>query len=94
MKSNEFSNMTNVELADKLASLKAELFNLRFAHATNSLSNPLQLKNCKRDIARVKTIIRERELGISKAPAATEAKPAKKAEKPAKKTAAKKAIKG
>ena len=86
MKSNEFANMTNVELADKLASLKAELFNLRFAHATNSLSNPLQLKNCKRDIARVKTIIRERELGISKAPVAEE--------KPVKKAPAKKAIKG
>lgn len=85
MKSNQFASMTDVELADKLASLKAELFNLRFAHATNSLSNPLQLRNCKRDIARVKTIIRERELNISKAPI--------KEEKPAKK-AGKKAIKG
>ena len=84
MKSNQFASMTDVELADKLASLKAELFNLRFAHATNSLSNPLQLKNCKRDIARVKTIIRERELNIAKAPVAAE---------PVKKTA-KKAIKG
>ena len=84
MKSNQFASMTDIELADKLASLKAELFNLRFAHATNSLSNPLQLKNCKRDIARVKTIIRERELNIAKAPVAAE---------PAKKTA-KKAIKG
>lgn len=87
MKSNEFSNMTDVELADKLASLKSELFNLRFAHATNSLSNPLQLKICKRNIARVKTVIRERELNIAKAPVVKEAKPAKK-------TAAKKAIKG
>lgn len=85
MKSNQFASMTDVELADKLASLKAELFNLRFAHATNSLTNPLQLKTCKRDIARVKTIIRERELNIAKAPVAEE--------KPAKKTA-KKAIKG
>ncbi len=66
MKTNEFVNMTDVELADKLASLKAELFNLRFAHATNSLANPLQLKTCKRDIAKVKTIIRERELNIAK----------------------------
>lgn len=82
MKSNQFASMTDVELADKLASLKAELFNLRFAHATNSLSNPLQLRNCKRDIARVKTIIRERELSISKAPAQEE-KPAKKASKKA-----------
>ena len=82
MKSNQFASMTDVELADKLASLKAELFNLRFAHATNSLSNPLQLRNCKRDIARVKTIIRERELSISKAPVAVE-KSAKKASKKA-----------
>lgn len=85
MKSNEFASMTDVELADKLASLKAELFNLRFAHATNSLSNPCELKTCKKDIAKVKTIIRERELGIAKAPVA-EVKPAKKT--------GKKAIKG
>ena len=82
MKSNQFASMTDAELVDKLASLKAELFNLRFAHTTNSLSNPLQLRNCKRDIARVKTIIRERELSISKAPVAVE-KPAKKASKKA-----------
>ena len=75
MKSNQFASMTDIELADKLASLKAELFNLRFAHATNSLANPMQLKTCKRDIAKVKTIIRERELGLSKvSPAPTENK--------------------
>ena len=87
MKSNEFASMTNVELADKLASLKAELFNLRFAHATNNLANPMQLKTCKRDIAKVKTIIRERELNIAKVVPAVE-------EKPAKKSTTKKAIKG
>ena len=87
MKSNQFASMTNVELADKLASLKAELFNLRFAHATNSLANPMQLKTCKRDIAKVKTIIRERELNIAKVVPAVE-------EKPAKKSTTKKAIKG
>lgn len=87
MKSNEFASMTDIELADKLASLKAELFNLRFAHATNSLSNPMQLKTCKKDIAKVKTIIRERELGIAKAPVAE-------VKTTAKKTTAKKAIKG
>ena len=83
MKSNQFASMTDVELVDKLASLKAELFNLRFAHATNSLANPLQLKNCKRDIARVKTIIRERELNIAKVVPAAEVKPAKKTTKKA-----------
>ena len=87
MKSNQFASMTDVELADKLASLKAELFNLRFAHATNSLANPMQLKTCKRDIAKVKTIIRERELNIAKVVPAVE-------EKPAKKSTTKKAIKG
>ena len=88
MKSNQFASMTDVELADKLASLKAELFNLRFAHATNSLANPMQLKTCKRDIAKVKTIIRERELNIAKVVPAVEEKPA------AKKSTTKKAIKG
>ena len=83
MKSNQFASMTDVELADKLASLKAELFNLRFAHATNSLANPMQLKNCKRDIAKVKTIIRERELNIAKFVPAVEEKPAKKTTKKA-----------
>ena len=87
MKSNQFASMTDIELADKLASLKAELFNLRFAHATNSLANPMQLKTCKRDIAKVKTIIRERELNIAKVVPAVE-------EKPAKKSTTKKAIKG
>ena len=87
MKSNQFASMTDVELADKLASLKAELFNLRFAHATNSLANPMQLKTCKRDIAKVKTIIRERELNIAKVVPAVQ-------EKPAKKSTTKKAIKG
>ena len=50
------------ELQQKLASLKDELFNLRFSHATGQLANPKQLQNVKRDIARVKTVIREREL--------------------------------
>jgi large subunit ribosomal protein L29 len=80
--------MTNEELANKLASLKEELFSLRFAHATNSLSNPLQLKTCKRDIAKVKTIIRERELNIAKVV------PAEKAAPVAAKKTTKKAIKG
>ena len=83
MKSNQFASMTDIELADKLASLKAELFNLRFAHATNSLANPMQLKTCKRDIAKVKTIIRERELNIAKVVPVVEEKPAKKTTKKA-----------
>ncbi len=54
------------ELQQKLASLKTELFNLRFSHATGQLSNPMQIQTVKRDIARVKTVIRERELRARK----------------------------
>ena len=60
MKAQNFASMTDKELANKLADLKAELFNLRFSHATGNLANPLALKACKKDIAKVKTVIRER----------------------------------
>jgi large subunit ribosomal protein L29 len=50
------------ELNDELVALKEELFKLRFQHATNQLENPQKLVSVRRDIARVKTIIREREL--------------------------------
>ena len=82
MKTVNFTSMTDKELANKLVDLKAELFNLRFSHATGNLANPLALKACKRDIAKVKTIIRERELGLAKvspAPASETKKVAKKA---------------
>ena len=62
MKGNEFHNMTDVELEKKLKELKNELFNLRFRHASGQLENPLSIRNCKRDIARVNTEIRAREL--------------------------------
>ena len=52
--------MSAAELDKKLAELKKELFNLRFQHATNQLDNPNKLADVKRDIARVKTIIREK----------------------------------
>lgn len=54
------------ELQQKLASLKAELFNLRFSNATGQLTNPKQIQTVRRDIARVKTVIRERELRADK----------------------------
>lgn len=66
MKTKELTSMTNAELQEKLAALKAELFNLRFSHTTGSLTNPLALRTCKRDIAKVMTIIKERELKIAK----------------------------
>ena len=68
MKINEISSLTDKELAEKLASLKSELFNLRFTHATGRLANSSELALCKRNIARVKTVIRQRELGLAQAP--------------------------
>lgn len=61
MKGNEFHNMTDVELEKKLKDLKSELFNLRFRHASGQLENPLSIRTCKRDIAKVNTEIRARQ---------------------------------
>ena len=58
----EIRKKTISELNDELVALKEELFKLRFQHATNQLENPQKLVGVRRDIARVKTIIREREL--------------------------------
>ncbi len=63
MKGNEFHNMTDVELDKKLKDLKSELFNLRFRHASGQLENPLSIRTCKRDIAKVNTEIRARQIG-------------------------------
>jgi large subunit ribosomal protein L29 len=62
MKANELQGLTVQELNTKLAELKEELFNLRFRHATGQLENPVSLRNCKKDIARVQTVIRQKEL--------------------------------
>lgn len=62
MKGSEFHNMTDIELEKKLKDLKSELFNLRFRHASGQLENPMSIRTCKRDIARVNTEIRAREL--------------------------------
>lgn len=59
---NEIKNMTTQELSSKLNELKNELFNLRFSHATGNLANPMQLHNVKKDIARIKTVLRVREI--------------------------------
>lgn len=63
MKTNELRQMTNEELNEKLKSLKVELFNLRFSHATGGLKNAMALNTTKKDIAKIKTILKERELG-------------------------------
>ncbi|KFI57080.1 ribosomal protein L29 [Bifidobacterium cuniculi] len=65
---------TDAEIQDFLKKSKEELFNLRFQHATGQLDNTARLKAVKRDIARMYTVLRERELGISQAPEATETK--------------------
>ena len=62
MKAQEIHGMTNDELVTKLSDLKDELFNLRFRQATGQLENPNVVKTTKKDIARIKTEIRAREL--------------------------------
>ena len=62
MKVKEIRNLADIELNQKLAELKIELFNLRFQHATNQLDNPMKMVEVKKTIARVKTILREIEL--------------------------------
>ena len=59
MKSNEFRKLSATELEAKLVELKKDLFNLRLQHATNQLENPLRIAEVKKDIARVKTVLRE-----------------------------------
>lgn len=67
MKAKELQNMQDQELVQKLADLKTEYFNLRFQKATGQLANPVGLKEVKKDIARVKTIMRQRELAAANA---------------------------
>ena len=66
--------MDNERLAEELSTAKAELFNLRFAAATGQLEDHGRLKAVRRDIARIHTIVRERELGIRTAPSSQESK--------------------
>ena len=62
MKANKLRELSVAELELKLKELKAQLFNLRFQHATNQLDNPIKMVEVKRTIAQVKTILREIEL--------------------------------
>ena len=62
MKINDIKYLSVAELNEKLQELNSELFNLRFSHATRSLANPMAIHNVKKDIARVKTVLREKEL--------------------------------
>lgn len=62
MELKKIREMTDVELTAELLKMKKDLFNLRFQHVTGQLENPLKMNETKRNIARVKTIIREKEL--------------------------------
>ncbi|MBQ7572904.1 MAG: 50S ribosomal protein L29 [Clostridia bacterium] len=62
MKINELRELSTAELEEKLASYKQELFNLRFQNAINQLDNPKRISDVKKTIARILTIIREREV--------------------------------
>ena len=62
MKAKEIVNLSDEELLKKLQELKSELFNLRFRHANNQLENPMSINLVKKDIARVNTVIRARQL--------------------------------
>ena len=64
----ELDDMTNVDLETKLREAKEELFNLRFQAATGQLESHGRLRTVKKDIARIYTVVRERELGIRTAP--------------------------
>jgi large subunit ribosomal protein L29 len=65
----ELNDMTNVDLESKLREAKEELFNLRVQAATGQLESHGRLRTVKRDIARIYTVVRERELGIRQTPA-------------------------
>ena len=62
MKINKITEMSSPELEKELGELKTELFKLRFSLATNGLDNPMKIKEVKKDIARINTVIRQREL--------------------------------
>jgi large subunit ribosomal protein L29 len=65
MKANELRELASEEIASRIDQLKSELFNLRFQLATGQLENPMRIRQVRKDIARAKTILMQRELGIS-----------------------------
>jgi large subunit ribosomal protein L29 len=62
MKLDKIRELTDAELIDELKKQKNELFNLRFQHVTGQLENPIKIRDVKKDIARIKTVIRENEI--------------------------------
>ena len=69
-KTEDLNQKTDDQLAEQLGELKREAFNLRFQAATGQLENNSRLRTVKKDIARIYTVVRERELGIRTAPGA------------------------
>ena len=78
LKPQDLDKIEDSLLVEELRKANEELFNLRFQSATGQLDNHGRLKAVKRDISRINTVLRERELGIRAVPVATEAKTAKK----------------
>ena len=66
MKINEIRKMSSPDLEKELGELKSELFKLRFSLATNGLENPMKIKEVKRDIAKINTVLTERKLAENK----------------------------
>ncbi len=91
MKINKIREMSSPDLVKELGELKSELFKLRFSLATNGLDNPMKIKEVKKDIAKIKTVLTQREIsGEEVVVAAPEVKEEVKAEEPKKKTTTKK----
>ena len=67
VKAKELKALSDGELKEKLSGFKEELFNLRFQLATRQLDNPMRIREVKKSIARVKTVLRQRELAAEKA---------------------------
>lgn len=65
MKATELRALSSEEIVSRIDQLKDELFNLRFQLATGQLENPMRIRQVRKDIARAKTILKQRELGIS-----------------------------
>ncbi len=66
MKISKINEMSSPELEKELGELKTELFKLRFSLATNGLDNPMKIKEVKKDIARINTVLRQREINENK----------------------------
>jgi len=63
MNNKDIRNLTNEEIVKKIDEMKEELFNLRFSQATGSFEKPSRIRELRKSVARMKTILRERELG-------------------------------